>query len=76
MAVEVQRRALLTKREVSQRLRVSERTVDRWRRLGLIGAVQPLPGGAVRFRREDVEQLERSETRLLLPAREDELEWS
>jgi excisionase family DNA binding protein len=70
-----ERRLLLTKREAAERLRISERTIDRWRQIGLIRAVQPLRGGAVRYRVEDVERLEEPEARPPLPVRPSELEW-
>jgi len=75
VSISIQSQPLLTKAEVAERLRVSERTVDRWRSLGVISAVQPLRGGAVRYRAEDVERLEQPEARPPLPSRPDELEW-
>jgi excisionase family DNA binding protein len=68
MANVAEGRVLLTKAEVAERLRVSERTVDRWRRLGVIKAMLPLAGGAVRYRAEDVEALLEPEVRPILLA--------
>jgi len=75
MATTVDRHALLTRAE--ERLRVSERTIDRWRQRRVLRAVQPLAGGAVRYRVEDVEALAEPENRPPSPPlRLDELEWS
>ena len=46
---------LLTAREVSELLAVSTETVLRWSRNGALPAVR-LPGGAVRFREDALEQ--------------------
>lgn len=51
---------LLTPGEVMRRLNVSRKTVDRYRRSGSLPAIK-LPGGHARFRREDVEAIERGE---------------
>lgn len=52
---------LLTVPEVAERLRLSDETVHRWAREGKLPFV-PLPGGMKRFRREDIEAIERGET--------------
>jgi excisionase family DNA binding protein len=46
---------LLTRREAAQYLRVSERTIDRYRRAKLIRTVKVW--GIVRLRREDLDNL-------------------
>lgn len=46
----------LTREEVAGRLKVSPRTVDRYRAAGLLRA-QYLPGGAVRFSARAVENM-------------------
>jgi excisionase family DNA binding protein len=52
---------LLTRKQAAERFRVTTRTLDRWRKRGLIKAASI--GGVVRFRREDlVELLRRSLT--------------
>jgi excisionase family DNA binding protein len=43
---------LLTKKQVSELFGISERTLDRWREEGTIGAIKV--GGIVRFRKEAV----------------------
>ncbi len=47
---------LLTPREAAERLAVHPETLRRWAREGRISAVK-LPGGAVRFRPEDIAAL-------------------
>ena len=42
----------LTRKQAADRFRVTTRTIDRWRSLGLIRAVAI--GGVVRFRPEDL----------------------
>jgi excisionase family DNA binding protein len=74
VAIDTQRRALVTKQELAELLRCSPSTVDRLRRRGVIESVQLMPGGAVRFRVEDVERLLDAPP-APLPARADELEW-
>ncbi len=46
---------LLTAREVADKLGVSAETVLRWRRKGLIPAIE-LPGGAIRFRENELDE--------------------
>lgn len=46
---------LLTAREVADKLGVSTETVLRWRRKSLIPAIA-LPGGAVRFRQDELDE--------------------
>jgi excisionase family DNA binding protein len=45
---------LLTAREVAEHLGFAPKTILRWRRRGLLPAIE-LPGGKVRFRPEDVD---------------------
>lgn len=52
---------LLTVPEVAERLRLSDETVHRWARDGKLPYV-PLPNGMKRFRREDIEAIERGDT--------------
>lgn len=52
--------ALLTVAEVAERLRMTDETIHRWARDGKIPFVQ-LPSGIKRFRREDIEAIERGE---------------
>lgn len=52
--------ALMTVAEVAERLRISDETLHRWARDGLIPFVA-LPSGIKRFRREVVEAIERGE---------------
>ena len=49
--------ALWTKKVVARKLGVSERTVNRWRRLQKLRACQVVKGGRVLFREEDVQRL-------------------
>jgi excisionase family DNA binding protein len=44
---------LLTRKQLAEHLGVSTRTVDRWRRAGLLREFRQ--GGVVRFRPEDVQ---------------------
>jgi excisionase family DNA binding protein len=46
---------LLTAREVAQVIGVSTETILRWTRRGDLPAIR-LPGGAIRFREDDLEQ--------------------
>ncbi len=48
---------LLTTREVAERWRLSSRTILRYAHAGRLPSVR-LPGGVVRFKLEDVEQIE------------------
>jgi predicted site-specific integrase-resolvase len=52
-----QPRALLTRVELADALRVSLSTIDRLRRRGVLRPVQLVPGGAVRYAADDVERL-------------------
>ena len=47
---------LLTTDEVAGECRVHQETVRRWVRSGKLAAIE-LPGGLLRFRREDVERV-------------------
>lgn len=49
--------AMLTKREVAQRLHVTERTVDRYVTAGLLSSHHLGSSGSCRFKQEDVERL-------------------
>lgn len=51
---------LLTPAEVAERLRLTDETIHRWCRDGKLPFIQ-LPGGIKRFRREDIEAIERGE---------------
>ncbi|HJP44875.1 MAG: helix-turn-helix domain-containing protein [Arenicellales bacterium] len=51
--------ALMTQRELCNRWRVSEATLERWRSEG-IGPIYVKLGGQVRYRREDVLEYEAS----------------
>jgi predicted site-specific integrase-resolvase len=67
-------RALLTRRELADLLRVSLSTVDRLRVRGVIRPVQLVPNGRVGYRVEDVEALFDAPPEPH-PARPSELEW-
>ncbi len=47
---------ILTKQEVAELFRVSQRTIERWRLRGVLAQPLDLPG-AVRWRREDLVHL-------------------
>ena len=47
---------LMTARDIAEFFSVSVRTVNRWRRLGLIPAIE-LPSGSVRYNRDEVEEV-------------------
>jgi excisionase family DNA binding protein len=51
---------LLTVAEVAERFRLSDETIHRWARAGRLPYVDML--GVKRFRREDIEAIERGET--------------
>ena len=57
VSTDVERRRLLTRAELAEVLRVSTRTVDRLAERGVLRPVRLVPGGAVRFRTDDVEAL-------------------
>ena len=67
-------RALLTRHELADLLRVSTSTVDRLRARGVIRPVQLVPNGRVGYRAEDVEALLDAPPELH-PARPSELDW-
>jgi hypothetical protein len=50
-------RALLTRRELADVLRVSLSTIDRLRARGVLRPVQLIPNGSVRYDADDVERL-------------------
>lgn len=50
----------LTTSEVAELFKISAESVRNWVRTGKLGAVK-LPGGKIRFRREDIEAIERGE---------------
>jgi excisionase family DNA binding protein len=52
---------LMTVAEVAERLRISDETVHRWSRDGLLPVVR-LPTGLKRYRREDIEAIERGDS--------------
>lgn len=51
---------LMTTADVAELLNCSERTVNRWRSEGLI-PYRPMPGGMIRFDREEVLRVYRGE---------------
>jgi excisionase family DNA binding protein len=57
VSVDAVPRALLTRAELADLLRCSTSTVDRIVRRGLLRPIRVVPGGAVRFKVEDVERL-------------------
>lgn len=57
MSVQVESRALVTKREAAALLGVSTQTLDRYRRRGRLCPVQIVPRGRVRYRVRDLERL-------------------
>jgi predicted site-specific integrase-resolvase len=67
-------RALLTRHELADLLRVSLSTVDRLRARGVLRPVQLVPNGRVGFRVEDVERL-LDAPQEPHPANARELEW-
>lgn len=50
----------MSKSDVAKLLGVSERTVDRWRSMGRLKAVQIMRRGVVKFRPQTVEEFQRS----------------
>lgn len=56
---------LLTVAEVAATFRISRSAVNKWIKAGVLPVVQQTKGGALRFRREDVERL--LEPRVIAP---------
>jgi excisionase family DNA binding protein len=51
----------LTAEQVAERFEITAETARAWARAGKVSAIK-LPGGQYRFRREDIEAIERGET--------------